>query len=440
MSQCLAILIGPRHVTVAVAARRGGAWAAAQPVSREIPGEGASPRLLAGLAGDLRRSLNLKGRPTVAVAVCARHFAWRHLACQVNRRHRSAALASAFEEESPLPMERLHLVFRHDGNSPGASGNAFVLAAERAWLSELLEELERFGLGPEVLVPDTLLMAALARKAEAADESAPARRLACVESDGRPLVLLLEDERLAGWQEYADRPAAERDLPRWSLAEGLIAPQEILWHEPGEVDLLGELARLAMEAPPPENLCVGPFRCRRRMLRWRRHGLAAAVATTLAALVGAGSLFIGAGRAEQAAADLRVAQAEAWQRLAPGQPPPASLLVRLESDAARLKALTGESGSLPAYRSARLTLQEVFAALPNGVRLDVAELRVDQREVTIRGETGSHADAERIARALDSLPGLECPLPRSDVLGPGRVTFVIHAALVEGEERHGQGR
>jgi len=438
MSQCLAILIGPRHVTVAVAARRAGAWAAAQPVSREIPGEGASPRLLAGLAGDLRRSLNLKGRPTVAIAVDARHFAWRRLACQVNRRHRSAALTSAFEEESPLPMERLHLVFRNDEKLPDS--NAFVLAAERAWMAELLEELERFGLGPDVLAPDTVLVAALARKAEAADEPGPARRLACVETGGRPLVLLLEDGRLAGWQEYADRPTAERDLPRWSLAEGLSAPEAIIWHEPAEADLLGELARLAMEAPPPENLCVGPFCCRRRTLRWRRHGLAAAAAATLAALIGAGALFIEASRAEQAADGLRSAQADAWQRLAPGQSPPASLLVRLESDAARLKALTGESGSLPTYRSARLSLQDVFAALPTGVRLDVAELRVDQREVTIRGETGSHADAERVARALDSLPNLECPLPRSDVLGPGRVTFVIHAALVEREDRNGEGR
>ena len=52
------------------------------------------------------------------------------------------------------------------------------------------------------------------------------------------------------------------------------------------------------------------------------------------------------------------------------------------------------------------TLRNVVANLPSDVRLMLLEARLDERQLTLRGQTAQHRDAERITEAVNRVPAV----------------------------------
>jgi len=431
MSERLAILLREDRLVAALVGDSGDP-AAVQPVTRALESRGASPRLMANVLGELAAQLGASRGAAVAMVLDSRRLGWRRLAePPVRPRYRRQALASAYEAQAGQTVEQFHLAI----GVTAEDGQVTVAAAERAWLSELLAALEEVNLRPDLILPEAELLARLHDETRSLD--AP---LLVSGDDTKGLLVHVVRGQAAGWGVYGSAAEALQDAPRWALALGLEDTQPATLSV-DDTQELATAARLLDEASVPLNLCSGPFRSDRRARRLRRHAVAALLA--LAAILAAtgAALWREATTAEDENRRILAAQAEAWRTLYPNEAAPAAFLLRLESDVRRLRALTGETADAPAYRSARAALERVLANLPVGMRLDIAEISIDQRDLSIRGETDSHAEAERIARALDEIPGLRCPPPRSDVLGPGRVVFVIHASLTdEGKEPPGAPR
>jgi len=430
MTEYLTIFIGQNRVTAATVSLAGDRARIDKRASKDVVTESASPDLLAGIIGELARGLEASGKMPTAVVLGGERFSWRLLRePQVKRRHRLQALSSAFEELSGTPIEQLHIV--PDTKAP--NHGLLVMATDRDWLAGLLGELEHFGLRPDILVPDAVVASQVAASVLGDGHENGLPGLITAELPDSAQVISLEGRRITGWQTYDDLQTAQGDLARWRLSEGLPDDSETAAIEMDEDSLLTALAKRLRQGQSSGNLCCRQFSSARSQRRAYWHAAAAMflLAGILVAL--AVPRYQDLSKAKRGTRDILAAQRQAWAEVCPGQPMPPSLTARLESDVIRLRALAGESADAPSYRSARDALEHVLANLPLGMRLDVAEIRVDQRDLTIRGETSTHASAERIAKSIDSLPGFRCPLPRSDVLAPGRVTFVIHASLIEKE-------
>ncbi len=73
-------------------------------------------------------------------------------------------------------------------------------------------------------------------------------------------------------------------------------------------------------------------------------------------------------------------------------------------------------------------LRDVVAALPEDVRIKLLKTRIETRQLTLRGQTARHRDAERIAEAVGSVQGLTSRPPRTSRLKSGGVEFSIVAS------------
>jgi len=116
---------------------------------------------------------------------------------------------------------------------------------------------------------------------------------------------------------------------------------------------------------------------------------------------------------------------------------PAGAALRLASERIRLEVLThsgADSETLRLSEGPLETLRQIVAELPEDVRIMLDEMRLDEQQVTLRGKTASHRDAERIAESMGNVPRLQVRPPRTTRLESGGVEFWIVAMRGAGNE------
>jgi len=143
-------------------------------------------------------------------------------------------------------------------------------------------------------------------------------------------------------------------------------------------------------------------------------------------------------RALQAhAAAIDQARHDAYRIVLAAEELPAGAALRLASERIRLEGLThsgADSETLRLSEGPLETLRQIVAELPEDVRIMLDEVRLDQQQVTLRGKTASHRNAERIAESMGNVPRLQVRPPRTTRLESGGVEFWIVAMRGAGNE------
>jgi hypothetical protein len=171
-----------------------------------------------------------------------------------------------------------------------------------------------------------------------------------------------------------------------------------------------------------------------------RTGRNAAAAVLLALLM----LAVGMG-AHRARLQERMRTVAAWEqnaytRLFPGHSAPTGVGLRLASERRRLEGLTLASPAGAVERvDAVETLLALVTALPADLPVNLQEIRIERADITVRGRTRDHRDAERLAVGVNAVEGVQCAAPRTDRHREGGVQFFLHARRVsepdESQER-----
>jgi type II secretory pathway component PulL len=134
-------------------------------------------------------------------------------------------------------------------------------------------------------------------------------------------------------------------------------------------------------------------------------------------------------------ADVRQQQSRLYQEMLPNRPVPLGPAMRLASERKRLEALTKPARPSPNPTDERTALRlelledlrDFVARLPGDVRIRLLELTLDAEQLTLRGQTADHRDAERIAEAVSTVEEFSVRPPRTSRLKSGAVEFAIHA-------------
>lgn len=339
------------------------------------------------------------------------------------KRPSEAALGFALEEFLPLDIEQLTCAFQRV-----AAGQWLAAAVENAFLAPRLEALRGCGIDPLRITLDLPVAETGTGWRAWVDHD----HIAVMSCDASGLL----EPRVLRLCESLESPEALKRAGDW-LREITIECGPGTLHGCVPVALLEalttmvEAASVAASPAPnwsPLNLATGALASPRvagNLLRaTRRLALAACVA--LAVLIG-GSLLRSYRLAESTAA-IAAWETSLFKELFPGQPVGGAPGLRIAAELRRLRALAPlESGPDSRPPGALDTLQRVVAALPGSVRLDVQELRIEAGDVTLRGRTTDHAQAEKVGSALRNLPQLECDPPRTDRQSDGLVQFFLHA-------------
>ena len=134
------------------------------------------------------------------------------------------------------------------------------------------------------------------------------------------------------------------------------------------------------------------------------------------------------------------ARLEVYRDLLGGDRLPRGAAMRLASERIRLEGLTrhheqpdgGTSGPPVAPLD---TFRNIVDRLPEDVRVMLIDVRLDHKQITLRGQTARHRDAERIVEAMNTIPGVNASPPRTSRLAGGGVEFSIIAAGGTSDER-----
>ena len=138
---------------------------------------------------------------------------------------------------------------------------------------------------------------------------------------------------------------------------------------------------------------------------------------------------------EHRADQLRHQQERAFAAVLPGQPIPANITARLESEAARIRGLRGESADRPELASALELMHQTARRLPDHdtMRYRLLELRFMGDELWLEGQARSHGEADRLATSLRARRGLEVDPPRTEHLATRGVAFTLTGRYIRSE-------
>lgn len=142
---------------------------------------------------------------------------------------------------------------------------------------------------------------------------------------------------------------------------------------------------------------------------------------------------------------LKTLQARVFTEVFPGRPAPSAPALILASERKRLAGLTQSQTDAPANKEKdeepALLLSELkafVASLPEDLRIQLNEANLDGQQISLRGRTTDHREAERIAEALRQVPRIECGQPRTSRLPDGGVEFSVrgkHAEVLVNTQR-----
>lgn len=363
-------------------------------------------------------------RPARAALLIPASWCYVHRISVPQRRPSRQALAYALEEFVPLDIEQLTCEFIRT-----AQGEHLGVALETARAQPLLAALAENDIWVE-----SITLAAL----QAISDHRPSRLLWCDEE--HVALLTTKDGGLSDMAilrvapQLADDVWCDRVLNRMAgdencVVTGCARPNRLnalsarLERQPKQTEPTTKASaaiqfNLSRDQLAPLGLGIELIRA------WRRTALAALVATLLLA-VGLAT--------HRARLEARLGEVSQWERqvfgaLFPNQTQPAGVALRLASERKRLQALTMSGPSAPQTQSDALhILQAVVSALPADVRVNLSEIHIEGRDVTLRGRTRDHQQAERLTAGIDRLDSLVCGPPRTDRHRDGGVLFHIHA-------------
>jgi hypothetical protein len=99
----------------------------------------------------------------------------------------------------------------------------------------------------------------------------------------------------------------------------------------------------------------------------------------------------------------------------------------MESELRALRGVSQDGAPVTAASPpALVVLHDLLAALPADVRFQVSDVHIVGGQLSIEGQTRSHADADAIAERLRAEGRLVLSDPRSEQLAEQRVSFVIN--------------
>lgn len=113
----------------------------------------------------------------------------------------------------------------------------------------------------------------------------------------------------------------------------------------------------------------------------------------------------------------------------PNQPAPMDIRPRMESEARKVQAVSGQGSQIPRQPSALLVLREALRRLPDDVRFRLLDIRVQGEGLTLEGATRSHALADRLAGSLRTQNGFTVEPPRTKARADGGVDFTLRASV-----------
>ena len=424
------------------------------------------------LAAEISAALDESGNPAGrATLVLPSSWCYLHEVHVPQRRPSRQALAYALEEFTPIEIERLTCDFLP---APGARrvGVAIETAPTRALLDSLAVhalEIDRITIDilhacdqtpdcRELLWCDVEHVTRLSRngagvnlrvlRLSATSDGAWLDRIQSLRNGpptGRARVVgVLGPDRM---RELAERLLETRvDVGEVSSSESDAAtdrsrspalvpgPANDVDEAPGDLDLDGLNAPparpvrrfrfdgfdLARDALAPASGRTEAFRIVRR----------AALAVTVAGLILCVALAVHRARLQQRLDQIAGWERQVFEQALPGQEAPRAVALRFASERRRLEGLTLANPAAPRRTDALRSLQAIVAGLPTDLRLDLDEIRIDGADVTLRGRTRDHHQAERLTKSLDRLDGVDCSAPRTDRRREGGVQFFAHAKLV----------
>lgn len=414
----------------------------------DISLEGVDHKELARQVSLALQTLGHRGQP-VAIGLTGRYFLTAPLAAARNGQAIDRQILEYdLEEQLPLAAEEVVADF-----VVGKSHSFGVALPRSSWVERITalrqEQVSILSVAPTLLWASQHLCDSLPRGER------PSHLI--WNHDGTLDAIEFCDGTLAGWTTIPAMPYAlsqylsvsllQRPGPIRIGAVGLTEPvrqemqafPDIAWWEVHDVTLESAAATQAalvmlgratpwIELSRPELGSIGMWRAVRPHLAL----VVAALVTLVAAILGV--LHSRAMAYANAADANEQRQQEVFQRVFAGQSVPLGIRSRLASEVARLEGLRGHNGSLPRRDTADQLLERFLAAVPQGVRWRILELRIEQGRIQIEGEIGSHGEAERITVALKKC-GLSPSLPRTQQLADRRVALSLTANL-EREEKN----
>lgn len=431
--QALEIQIADRRLMIRVP----GAASGAEPV-RELPAASLSlePADLARIILAEVRALDVSGARSTLIIPSS--WTYVHRFSTPQKRPSREMLTYALEEFLPLEVERLTCEFL-----AARRGETIGVALETDRMRALLDALEQAGIFVDRITPDVLCAA------PHTDES-NGRTIWC--DDEHAAELAWHDGRIAELRVVrlaADLPADEwvARLNDFFAADGE-AQTSVQWVGSAAPDRVKRLAEQLTHAPNGDgttrvtrSTTIHHFNLARDSLApaSRRDDFLRALRRTTATLLAALLVVCGALSWYQDRVNGRLLAVAEWERsefvrLFPDQPVPTGVALRFSSERRRLEGLTLTGGNQVIERTDALeTLRIVVAALPADLRLDLQEIRIEGRDVIVRGRTRDHRQAERLAAALGATAALEADPPRTDRHRDGGVQFYLHARRTEDE-------
>jgi hypothetical protein len=145
---------------------------------------------------------------------------------------------------------------------------------------------------------------------------------------------------------------------------------------------------------------------------------------------------------DRASMALRARQAEVFREALPGRSVPPDPALRLASERVRAEGLAGNSQSetightASSDRYAALaSLREFVGNLPSDVRVLLLDWNSDHSQLSVRGRTADHRDAERISECVNRVPNFTARPPHTSRLDSGGVEFTIRAMRESHDDR-----
>lgn len=356
-------------------------------------------------------------------------------------RHRQR-LVYEFEENLPVPAEALTVDFSI------SDSHALGVAVQTASWTGLLDALQGAGVQVQSIIPAAMLASSMVMDSK---------------ERGTMWLLWQDGERVELVVVHDGRPRDWRTLP----ADPILLSQHLGMHALDAAPLSRVVFRAATDAtraaleslhePRIEfvnqsvtfvdaAIAAGDQLLRGNSTPWvdlRREALVSSdphkpvrgllnlvtVAAILLLLAASGALLFRAQRYEQTANAYLAAQEDVFRDVLPGRRLPRGILRVLESELAKASGLTGQAADLPEHTSMLVIVRELLAALPQGLRFRINEVRFEQERINIDGEVRTHADGDALAAALRR-QGFQVAAPRTQQLPNQGVSIRMTARYV----------
>ena len=372
-----------------------------------------------------------------ATLVIPTGWCYTHAIDASRRRINARAAAYELEEFLPLPLDDVTCAFAHCDTR-----RALGIAVPTRPMRTLLDRLSETEVHVERIVPDILCITPSGSSGLCPDGATVGSSGAMIRNASSCTIGIQRDGAAAPELIRTIRSPVGVDARSTQIVatENCVGVETKVWHIADTHTDVGceTILRHAVEDHAVPILAIGSL-----ARHERRNGTMTALTRTAAVF----AFFLLSlaihwhGQRSQLTSALNQTQArieKVYQTALPGSPLPPSPAMRLASERVRLERLTRRAPQQttnlePDDRLAALTLLRRIAELvPDDVRINVLEMAVDRHQLTLRGQTRDHRDAERIAESIGRIDTWSAKPPRTSRLQTGGVEFTIRATHTSG--------